>query len=144
MPKEVVESHDNFIHILPLIAFVWTVAAFALGHFIGHRAAIKRDRRKEYNSLISPVRLELLKQIESIKENVFYTAQIKKDQILLISDLLRKPQRDKLLSTYKTYAYATSFEGLKSEFGDYGLINIGDTSHALIAASELLKLIPMR
>lgn len=135
---------SEFQTFLPLIALGWTVLTFALGHYIGHRAAINRDKRKEYNALVSPVRLELLKQIDSIKRGKFYIARFNKDQIIMISDLLTPSQSIRLLSTYDSYSYTTSYEGLKSEVSKYGLINIGDTKPALISATELLKLVPMR
>lgn len=129
---------------LPLIALIWTILAFIFGHFIGHRAAIKRDRRKEYNSLASPVRIELKKQIESIKIDDFYTVRFKEDQVLLIADMLSARKERKLISAYKKYKHATSYEGLGCTVGEYGLIHIGDTGPALAAAQQMLKLIPTK
>ncbi|WP_261434914.1 hypothetical protein [Serratia quinivorans] len=134
----------EYLTFLPLIALGWTVVTFALGHFIGHRAAINRDKRKEYNALVSPVRIEIMKQIDSIKADDFYTTKFNKDQILMISDLLGKTKSMRLIDSYKTYYYATSYEGLKSKVGEYGLITIGETAPALAAATDLLKLLPMR
>lgn len=129
---------------LPLIALAWTIITFALGHFIGHRAALNRDKIKEYNALVSPIRMELLKQIESIRKNNFYTAKINRDQVIMISDMLPAHKASEVLNAYEKYARSTSFDGLQSSFGEYGIIHIGNTKDAFFAASDLLKTIPKR
>ncbi|MFY7341559.1 hypothetical protein [Enterobacter cloacae complex sp. IR5422] len=55
MPKEIIEGHKYIQHSLPLIALGWTVISFLLGHFMGHRSAIKRDKRKEFNEIAEPL-----------------------------------------------------------------------------------------
>ncbi|MCL5500478.1 hypothetical protein M5Y49_17535 [Escherichia coli] len=55
MPQEIVEGHKYIEHSLPLIAFGWTVITFLLGHFMGHRSAINRDKRKEFNEIVEPL-----------------------------------------------------------------------------------------
>jgi len=127
---------------LPLIVFAWTVITFALGHFIGHRAAVKRDKRKEFNSLAAPIRAELLKQIETIKSGDYEEAKISRDSIFLLSDLSANPS--KITGAYKQYRFANSWHGLEVKVNEYGDRQEMDASKALIAAENLLKLIPLK
>lgn len=127
---------------LPLIVFAWTVITFALGHFIGHRAAVRRDKRKEFNSLAAPIRAELLKQIETLKSGGYEEAKISRDLIFLLSDLSVSP--GKITEAYKQFKFANSREGLEIKSDEYGDWQEMNTSKALVAAENLLKLIPLR
>jgi hypothetical protein len=127
---------------LPLIVFAWTIITFALGHFIGHRAAVKRDKRKEFNALSAPIRAELLKQIETIKSGDYEEAKISRDSIFLISDL--SPNPAKIIDAYKHFKFANSWDGLEVKVNEAGHRQTLNTSKALIAAQQLLKLIPLR
>lgn len=127
---------------LPLIVFAWTVITFALGHFIGHRAAVRRDKRKEFNSLAAPIRAELLKQIETLKSGGYEEAKISRDSIFLLSDLSVSP--GKITEAYKQFKFANSRDGLEIKADEYGDWQEMNTSKALVAAENLLKLIPLR
>lgn len=134
----------TYLTYLPLIALGWTVFTFALGHFIGHRTAVRRDKRKEYNALVSPVRIELLKQVDAIDKDDFYHAKITKEQIWLIMDLLDPKSKKKLDALYNAYNSATSPEILQIELSRYGIVGYGNTTPALRAAGRILEHLPMR
>ena len=127
---------------LPLIVFVWTVVTFALGHFIGHRTAVKRDKRKEYNSLAAPIRVELLEQLDTIEAGDYEKANISRDSIFSLSDLTNTPA--KITDAYKEFKFANSWDGLEMVQDEYGMGQIMNTEKALIAAKNLLNLIPLR
>ncbi|GHD90658.1 hypothetical protein GCM10011445_07000 [Pseudocitrobacter faecalis] len=127
---------------LPLIVFAWTVITFALGHFIGHRTAVKRDKRKEFNSLAAPIRAELLKQIETIKSGSYEEAKISRDSIFLLSDLSANSR--KITDAYKQFKFANSWDGLEVITNEYGDRQEMNTEKALAAAQNLLKLIPLK
>lgn len=133
---------EGYQSYLPLIVLAWTVVTFFAGHVIGHRAAVKRDKRKEYNSLVSPVRVELLKQINTIENNDYELPKLKRDDIIRIGDLLKNQK--KLMAAYAEFKDANSWESVMNGVDDYGRPVIGDTSRALSAAKRLLKEIPMK
>ncbi|EGT4305864.1 hypothetical protein AUM89_10770 [Cronobacter sakazakii] len=133
----------TYSEIVSTIAIIISIVAVPASGLISYRVAIKGEKRKEYNSIVLPVRLEIIKQIDSIKANDFYHTKIQREQILLICDLLDEKRSHALLDHYERYAYATSFEGMKSNFGEYGLISIGDTKPAFETATKLLKLLPL-
>lgn len=56
---------ENTIRVL--ISVVTLPIGIALGHFL----ALGRDKRKEYKSLVDPIRLNLIKGIEVQKEEIY-------------------------------------------------------------------------
>ncbi|WP_336700083.1 hypothetical protein [Pantoea dispersa] len=133
---------EGYQSYLPLVVLAWTVVTFFAGHFIGHRAAVKRDKRKEYNSLVSPVRVELLKQVNTIENNDYELPRFKRDDIIRIGDLLKNQK--KLMAAYSEFKDANSWESVMNGTDDYGQPIVGDTSRALSAAKRLLKEIPLK
>lgn len=133
---------EGYQSYLPLIVLAWTIITFFAGHFIGHRAAVKRDKRKEFNSLAAPIRTELLKQIETIKTGDYEEAKISRDSIFLLSDLTSNSA--KIIDAYKEFKFANSWDGLEVQVNEYGDRQTLNTRRALIAAEKLLKLIPLR
>lgn len=133
----------TYSEIVSTIAIIISIVAVPASGLISYRVAIKGEKRKEYNSIVLPIRLEIIKQIDSIKNKDFYTTKIQREQILLVCDLMDEKRSQALLDHYEQYAYATSFAGMKSSFGEYGLISIGDTKPALETAIKLLKLLPL-
>lgn len=55
MPKEFIDNAQQIIPWMPLVTFIVGLITFALGHFMGHRSAIKRDKRKEFNDNAEPL-----------------------------------------------------------------------------------------
>lgn len=137
------EGIEHYLPLIyPVVTFIWGVATFFVGHVIGHRSAVKRDKRKEYNSLVSPVRVELLRQVEAIKNGDYVSTKITQNEMLQIQDMFKKP--DQLIKAYQEYKYATSWEGLEITVNEYGDQKIGNTRNALSTAIKLLKILPLR
>lgn len=144
MANEFINKYQNIVHLMPLVTLAFGVITFSLGHFIGHRSAIRRDNRKEYNTLVTPIRVSLLKQIESIKDNNYQSTQISHDDIIQISEMMSPRKSKALLAVYAKYKDATSWDGLQCTTTDIGLIKVGDTSNALRMAEELRRALPRR
>ena len=133
---------EGYQSYFPLVVLAWTVITFFAGHFIGHRAAVKRYKRKEYNSLAAPIRTELLKQIEAIKSGEYEEANISRDSIFLLSDL--SSISAKIIEAYKQFKCANSWDGLEVQVNEHGDRETLNTSKALAAAEQLLRLIPLQ
>ncbi|MEI7407943.1 hypothetical protein [Pectobacterium aroidearum] len=144
MANEFINKYQSIMHLMPLITLAFGVVTFSLGHFIGHRSAIKRDNRKEYNTLVTPIRVSLLKQIESIKNNNYQSVDISHDDIIKISEMMSPRKSKALLATYSKYKDATSWDGLQCTTTNGGRIKVGDTGNAFKMAEELRKSLPRR
>ncbi|HCI9591529.1 TPA: hypothetical protein NQF56_002397 [Klebsiella variicola] len=46
---------DKFTHNLPMFAFISSLITFSLGLYVGHKTAVWRDRRKEFNEVAEPL-----------------------------------------------------------------------------------------
>jgi hypothetical protein len=55
-------SIDELRQLITLNSALFGGAGFFLGLYIGHRLALGRDRRNEYNEIIEPLRERLVKQ----------------------------------------------------------------------------------
>jgi len=141
MKDGLLENAQVFLPWMPIITLMFGLLTFCVGHVVGHRSAVRRDKRKEYNTLVSPVRVKLLKQIDAISSGGYIKANISKDEILLISEQYRKPS--KVTSCFTEYEHANSWEGLKCK-NVRGIVEINDKSPALEAARKLLKLMPLK
>lgn len=67
MAKEFIDNAQQLIHWMPLVTLIVGLITFSLGHFMGHRSAIRRDKRKEFNDISEPLLEyyeELLIQLE--------------------------------------------------------------------------------
>jgi len=74
-----------------------------IGGFIGHRLALGRDIRKEYNATVLPVRLSLMKAIEAMECNCAWSGFSQND-IDAVKNILNNTNRsrlDGLLSKYR-------------------------------------------
>tara|TARA_B100001063_G_C16653574_1_gene497249 strand:+ start:624 stop:1025 length:402 start_codon:yes stop_codon:yes gene_type:complete len=63
------DYNENTIRIL--ISVVTTVFTLPIGIYLGHFLALGRDKRKEYKSLVDPIRLKLIKGIEVQQEEIY-------------------------------------------------------------------------
>ncbi|MGO4744014.1 hypothetical protein [Serratia quinivorans] len=128
-----IESFKEFLHAaLPFSGLV----TFALGLYFGNKYAIGRDKRKEFNDIAVPLRVGLIKQIDSIKSGGYLDPKIGRDKILHLSDMLNKRKAKELMKAYELYCDAISWEGLCA-VNEWGKVTIKDTSKAL-STSELL------
>lgn len=129
-----IEKFNEFLHAaLPYSGLI----TFALGLFFGNKYALGRDKRKEFNDIAVPLRVGLLKQIDSIKSGGYIDPKIGRDKILHLSDMLSKRKSDKLIEAYDLYCDAISWNGL-CEVNEWGVVTIKDTSKALNASEKLL------
>lgn len=73
-----------------------------IGGFIGHRLALGRDIRKEYNAAILPVRLSLMKAIEDMERKQVWNCFSQND-IDAVKNILSDSKRSKLDGLLKKY-----------------------------------------
>lgn len=136
MPKEAVDSIDKLNHYLPLIGLAYTVVIFWVGHFIGHRTALNRDRRKEFNTVADPISLSLLSQKSDLESGMWPSKFIKASDyhaLLLCSD---RTQKRSLESAWKSYTVA--FDNSNPIYKD-GVFVSFDNQALLTAVVNLLK-----
>lgn len=71
------------------------ILGILIGGFIGHRLAIGRDIRKEYNSTIQPLRLSIMKAVEDMK-NGYAWRSFSDNDIDAVKNILTNRKRSKL------------------------------------------------
>ncbi|EAR2913616.1 hypothetical protein D0W10_17225 [Salmonella enterica] len=121
-----------------IVAFV----AVPASAYLSYHYAIKGERRKEYNSVVFPVRTALLKQIYAIRAGEYQQANITLDDIFRIQNQLG--EKLEFFAAYQEYLYANSRDGLEIKVTNDYRQEVGNTSIALSAAEKLLDLIPLR
>lgn len=133
-----------FQHYSPLITPAISIVTFVIGMFVGNWLALGRDRRKEINELISPVRLKLVKQIELMEDGQYYPSGIIIEDIYAITDRVGKSKSDAIKGAFRSYSEATTYEGLRCYTSAGRRVEIGDFSQALKDAKSLLQLLPLK
>ncbi|PHM63947.1 hypothetical protein Xsto_03477 [Xenorhabdus stockiae] len=99
----------NYIKkILHDYAPIISLLCFLLGLYIGNKQAIGRDRRKEFNTAVAPLRKTLRRQIERIEQRKSPYPPLSKDDFYALYDVTYRFQRIKLLQLWKAYQKADS------------------------------------
>ena len=96
-----------------MITAVVSVVTFALGLLLGHRLALGRDRRKEFNEAARPVRQWLLKQASHLRWYVDEPSQIEMD---CFTSCLSRRQRQRFALDLREYH---AIGGSSTAFGEW-------------------------
>jgi len=83
-------------------AIISGILGVLIGGFIGHRLALGRDKRTEYNSVIRPLKQKLLKHIDALKEHQT-NFNISHDDILSIRCWVTDKEFSSISLAYKDY-----------------------------------------
>ncbi|MFT4465027.1 MAG: hypothetical protein ACMX3H_10455 [Sodalis sp. (in: enterobacteria)] len=133
MPKEIVEVDQHVNHFLPLIAFGWTVIAFLLGHFMGHRSAINRDKRKEFNETVEPLLEYYEEYFIQLRESGYYSTT--EFPILAVGKIARRLSRRR----------RKKFNRVVNDIITLGKLNNENEKHILIIkVKEICNLISLK
>lgn len=63
MLNDMIYYFDKFSHNLPVFTFISSLITFSLGLYLGHKTAMWRDKRREFNEVAEP----LLAYFEQVK-----------------------------------------------------------------------------
>ncbi|EDT5054728.1 hypothetical protein NYD00_000766 [Salmonella enterica subsp. enterica] len=132
----------SYSDIVATVAMIVAFVAVPASAYLSYHYAIKGERRKEYNSVVFPVRTALLKQIYAIRAGEYQQANITLDDIFRIQNQLG--EKLEFFAAYQEYLYANSRDGLEIKVTNDYRQEVGNTSIALSAAEKLLDLIPLR
>lgn len=122
------------------LGIAWTALSFFCGAYVGHRFNLSRDKRKEFNAIADPVRLELSKSLIKLKRNEYSIAIINDDHISIMSDMLSKRKSRGLLRVYNNFQKEISTLSNSSEFNPVTeIMTHGDTAKAAKATEKLLQ-----
>ncbi|WP_338805127.1 hypothetical protein WDV76_08875 [Xenorhabdus griffiniae] len=133
----------NYIKkILHDYAPIISLLCFLLGLYIGNKQAIGRDRRKEFNAAVAPLRKTLRRQIESIEQRKSPHPQLSKNDFYTLYDATYRLQRIRMLRLWKNYQKAVS-ESCRTEISDSGkyVYTFISPEEYLKAAKDLLNFI---
>lgn len=117
-------------YIIPLLTLL-------IGVFIGNRLALGRDKRKEYNNAIYPLREKLMHQIDELSSQR-YADGVNSEEIIKLKSILGKNNTKKISSIYKKYSEARSQAGTSDKYHQFTIDEVGFKSF-LNQSKELLK-----
>lgn len=121
---------------------VISVITFGLGLYLGNKNAVNRDKRKEFNHVAIPIRIELIKYIESIEKNEYRDARIKQNDVIYLVDSLSKRKSKKLKLAFDEFFEASSLEKLESDcFGQRMRLHPSHIPKALNATKNLIDVL---
>ena len=89
------------------------IASALVGLLIGNRLSIGRDKRKEYNALVDPIRLQIMKSLDDK-----YPRYLNWDQINIIRNILSNRKSLRLKNECETYN--SLFENAQESDGEGG------------------------
>ncbi|MEH6384309.1 MAG: hypothetical protein V7780_06855 [Colwellia sp.] len=95
-----------------------------VGGLIGHRLALGRDKRKEFNDCIFPLREKLLHQIDKLSAQNFDHGIDDKEITKLIA-VLGERKTKQISLVYKEYSEARNNSGVKDEWHQFTINEIG-------------------
>jgi hypothetical protein len=129
----------------PIIDFITTnnsgltgMLGFLIGTLVGHHIALARDKRSEFNAAVTPIRTQLIKDIEDTRWFVKVPDAVQMDAI----EHLMWPWRRKALRTaVERYAAEHQAQERADEIGGRFY---DDTNAVRQAAKEVLALLSHR
>lgn len=113
---------------------------FLLGLILGHRLSLGRDKRKEFNEIATPIRANLLKQIEVLRSGKFTQSLVTNQDFISLGMLIGKWREGKFKADRASYDAAQNNCG-HFEHGEYV---IDDLSSYLSATEKLLTYVRLR
>ena len=98
-----------------------------VGGFIGHRFALGRDKRKEFNDCIFPLREKLLHQIDRLSDrlDVYDDYGIDDKEITKLIAVLGESKTKQIYVAHKEYSEARNKACVKSAYGQITINEIG-------------------
>lgn len=113
-------------------ALLWTSLGFLVGAIIGHYLALDRDRRKEFNEVADPLRLQLRRELTDIRANARWAEA---NAMSLIGDIVRPWKRARFRCAVADYEHARKEH---MEVDSYGQPHYTRTDHIEKAIEKLL------
>jgi len=107
------ESAITMLYAGAVITAVVSIVTFALGLLLGHRLALGRDRRREFNEAARPVRQWLLKQANHLRWYVDEPSLIEMD---FFTSCLSSQQRELFVADLREYH---AIGGGSTAFGEW-------------------------
>lgn len=114
---------------------VISLATFLIGLFFGNWQAIGRDKRKEFNEAVLPIRINLFKQLDLISQGRFDSRLVSQEQCIHLSAVLDVRNKNKFESDLAEYNESFRQSG---HTGPDGLWVITDLRVVENAAKKLL------
>ncbi|MGK0703344.1 hypothetical protein ACSFCW_07610 [Yokenella regensburgei] len=130
----------SYSDIVATIAMIVSITAVPASGYLSYRYAIKGEKRKEWNQIVSPIRDKLIRQIDAIGRGEYFYVEINRGEILSLGDLKKRKERNELLAAFDSFERAHSFEELWEVSPGRQMVT-GDTSNALAASISLLNLV---
>lgn len=144
MLKETTDYLDEIKHLWPLVTLGCSFLTFIIGLYAGHKAALLRDKRKEFNDSALPIRIKLLKQIDLMESGKYQPPGISLEDIYAVVNRVNKKKANSIKIAFKAYEDSLTYEGLKCYITEGRRVQVGDFSPAIEAARDLLKKIPLQ
>ncbi len=121
--------------------FAFTLLGAFIGYLVSNRLAIGRDKRKEFNDLINPIRSELLAIRNNPRSNLTGSYGI---TLSLICEQLHFWNRRSFKRAIDNYEKSKGSENIKLNIDGMGGWAYKDTEWIVHAANDLLKYLKPR
>jgi len=119
--------------------FAFTIVGALIGYLVANRFAIDRDRRKEFNGLIEPVRLMLLNArnypTSNLNESIYITFALVREKL----PFWKRKGFDRAIEDYKK-----SKSDENREPNGMGGFSYKDTAKIIYAIDDLLEILKPR
>jgi hypothetical protein len=106
------------------INYVIPFLTLLLGGLIGNRLALGRDKRKEYNDAVYPLREKLIHQIDDLS-NQRYVSGINDKEIIKLVSVLGEKETKKISPIYERYSRYRLEAGTSNEYHQFTINEVG-------------------
>lgn len=122
------------------INILFPLFTLLVGAFIGHRLALGRDKRKDFNQVATPIREMLISEIRQLKSND-YGKPIGEKESISLEAIMPSSTYKRFHRSYQSYKSVRAESFRNSGFGNEF---VGDYKKLLISAENLLASLPQK
>lgn len=117
------------------------VVSCLIGVLIGHRLALGRDRRKEYNEIVTPVKLKLLDHLDHLNDSSL-RFMLSQTDIKPLRSVLKDRRYKKVNNAFCAYKSALSAHISTDDYGQpiCSIEGYEEISRFAIELNDLLKI----
>lgn len=125
-----------------ILATITGLLGTLIGLFLGNRLALDRDKRKEFNASVAPLRAALISADAAIS-NVEPSLKITEKQIIALQATIETRRLKKIINAYNCYKQSVFEAGKWTPYGQFTWAEGGEVK-LRVSIQSLLKTLELK